>query len=196
MKEITQLELIVEFYKKNPERNIAHPEVVDWVMAEYKLRTGKVFRDPDRAVRQLHQQGFLQKITKGVYRYDPDFVRKRELHDFTQAQKAQIFKRDNYKCVMCGKGRQDGVEIHVDHIKAKEFGGKNTIENGQTLCAQHNFQKKTYKQTETGKKMFIRLHELAKKEEDKKLLSFCEDVLRTFEKHDINGHIVWDEDGQ
>ena len=43
---------------------------------------------------------------------------------------------------MCGGGRAEGVEIHADHIKAKEFGGKAEIENGQTLCAQHNFQKK------------------------------------------------------
>ncbi|PJB50739.1 MAG: HNH endonuclease, partial [Candidatus Brennerbacteria bacterium CG_4_9_14_3_um_filter_43_9] len=28
-----------------------HPEVVDWVVFTYKKRTGKVFRDPDRAIR-------------------------------------------------------------------------------------------------------------------------------------------------
>ncbi len=47
------------------------------------------------------------------------------------------------KCVICGLGIKDGVEIHADHIKPKDFGGKAEIENGQTLCAQHNFQKKT-----------------------------------------------------
>jgi len=51
-------------------------------------------------------------------------------------------ERDEYKCVICGKGIKDGVEIHIDHIKPKDFGGKATIENGQTLCAQHNFLKK------------------------------------------------------
>ena len=39
--------------------------------------------------------------------------------------------------------------------------------------------------------MFIRLYELAKKNEDKKLMKFCEDVLEVYEKDNINGHIVW-----
>ena len=61
-----QKDLIIEFFKKNPNRDIKHPEVVDWVVATYKKRTGNVFRDPDRAIRQLAQSGFLIKISKGV----------------------------------------------------------------------------------------------------------------------------------
>ena len=118
-------------------------------------------------------------------------VKNRELEDFTAEQKQEILKRDGYKCVICGLGRENGVELQVDHIKPKEFGGKATIENGQTLCAMHNFQKKTYNQTTTGKKMFIRLYELAKKENDERLLNFCKDILDVFEKHGINGHIEW-----
>lgn len=40
--------------------------------------------------------------------------------------------------------------------------------------------------------MFIRLYELAKKNKDKELISFCEQVLNVYEKNDINGHIVWE----
>jgi len=43
------------------------------------------------------------KISKGVYKYDPDFVVNRELEDFTEQQKKQILERDNYKCVIVGK---------------------------------------------------------------------------------------------
>ena len=57
-----QKDLIIEFFKKNPNRDIEHPEVVDWVVATYKKRTGNVFRDPDRAIRHLAQGGFLIKI--------------------------------------------------------------------------------------------------------------------------------------
>lgn len=188
---ITQEEILREFYAKHPNRDIPHPKVVDWVTKEYKKRTGKVFRDPDRGIRKLAQEGFLIKVSKGIYRYDPDFSGSRILEDFTQAEKKAILKRDNYKCVICGKGKKNGIELHVDHINPKELGGKAVIENGQVLCAQHNFQKKTLKQTETGKKMFIRLYELAKKEENTKLIKFCIDVLDTFETHEINGHIEW-----
>lgn len=186
-----QKDLIVEFFKKNPNRDIKHPEVVDWVVATYKKRTGNVFRDPDRAIRHLAQSGFLIKIAKGVYRYDPEKVHQRELYDFTSAQKKAILERDGYKCVVCGRGLKDGVELHVDHIKPKDRGGEATIENGQTLCGQHNYQKKMLNQTETGKKMFIRLYDLAKAEKNKELMKFCADVLETYEKHDINGHIEW-----
>jgi 5-methylcytosine-specific restriction endonuclease McrA len=118
-------------------------------------------------------------------------VKKTELEDFSLEQKEAILKRDEYRCVECGKGIKDGVELHIDHIKPKSLGDKAIIENGQTLCAQHNFMKKKAQQTETGKKMFIRLYELAKKEGNKELLSFCKDILKTYEKHQINGHIIW-----
>src|SRR5690554_6757640 len=184
-KKITQLDLIKEFFLNNPMRDISHPEVVDWVVAEYYKRTGEVFRDPDRGICSLSQKGFLVKVSKGIYKYDPQYVRNRELEDFTLVQKKKILERDNYKCVICGKGKQDGIELHIDHIKPKDFGGKATIENGQTLCAQHNFLKKNFKQTETGKKMFIRLYELAKSQDDTTLQKFCAEILEVFEKNNI-----------
>ena len=188
---LVQEDLIIEFFKKNPNRDIKHPEVVDWVVSTYKKRTGKVFRDPDRAIRKLSQSGFLIKIAKGIYKYDPQKAHKRELEDFTVTQKEAILKRDSYKCVICGRGKKDGVDLHIDHIKPKDLGGEATIENGQTLCSQHNFIKKNLKQTETGKKMFIRLYELAKSESNNELKKFCVDILETYEKYNINGHIIW-----
>lgn len=187
----SQLALILEFYKKHPNRDIPHKEAVDWLTAEYTKRTGKVFRDPDRGIRSLSQKGYLIKKAKGVYRYEPGYELRKDLEDFSPALKKQILERDGYKCVMCGKGKKDGVELHVDHIKPKDLGGKATLENGQTLCAQHNFLKKNFKQTETGKKMFIRLYELSKKLGDKPLLKFTTQILEVFEENNINGHIEW-----
>lgn len=194
-KQISQLDLIMEFFKANPKRDISHPEVVDWVSAEWQKRTGKVFRDPDRGIRSLHQRGYLQKIAKGVYRYEPEMVHLREdLEDFSPALKRQILERDGYKCVICGFGKKESVELHIDHIKPKDLGGKATLQNGQTLCARHNFLKKNLKQTETGKKMFLQMLETAKENDDKELIAFLREVLEVYEKHNINGHIVWKKD--
>ena len=190
-KQQSQLDLLMEYFKKNPNRNIPHPEIVDWATSEWTKRTGKIYRDPDRGIRSLHQKGYLIKIRKGIYHYNPNAVKKRQLEDFTPSQKATILKRDQYKCVICGRGKKEGVELHVDHIKPKDLGGKATITNGQTLCSKHNFIKKNLKQTETGKKMFIRLYELAKKEKNNELKKFCSNILETYEQYDINGHIVW-----
>ena len=189
--EESQSELIMEYFKKHPKRNIKHPEVVDWAVATYKKRTGKVFRDPDRAVRKLAQEGNLIKMAKGIYKYDPQASNKRILKDFTEAQKKAIMERDGYRCVICGRGEKDGVELQVDHIKPKDLGGTNSIDNGETLCGQHNYQKKNYKQTESGKKFFIRLYDAAKANNDKEMQSFCAQVLEVYEKNGVNGHIEW-----
>jgi len=184
-------DLVKEYFKRRPNQDLPHGPVVDWVEEKYVRLYGKKPRDTWRAIRHLHEEGFLVKVRKGVYRYDPKVANKKEVDDFTPEQKKAILKRDGYKCVICGRGKREGVELHVDHIKPKYLGGKSNIENGQTLCAQHNFIKKTLKQTETGKKMFIRLYELARSEGNKELKSFCEDILETYEKHNVNGHIVW-----
>lgn len=184
-------DLIKEYFKKHPNQDLQHGPVVDWVEDKYVKLYGKKPRDTWRNIRKLHEEGFLIKVRKGVYRYEPQAVRQREIDDFTPEQKEAILKRDGYKCVICGRGEKEGVELHIDHIKPKYLGGKSTIENGQTLCAQHNFIKKTLKQTETGKKMFIRLYELAKSEGNEELKKFCVDILETYEKYNINGHIFW-----
>lgn len=184
-------DLLIEYFKSHSGEDISHGPVVDWVEARYKRLYNKKPRDTWRSIRNLHEIGFLIKVKKGIYRYDPNAVKQRELEDFTPEQKEAILERDGYKCVICGRGIKDGVELQVDHIKPRYLGGKSTIENGQTLCAQHNFIKKTLKQTEAGKKMFIRLYELAKKEKNIELLKFCTDVLKMYKKHNINSHIVW-----
>jgi len=189
---ITQLELIKEFYEQNPNRDIAHVEAVNWLMAEWLKRTGKPFADPDRGIRSLHQKGFLIKIAKGVYRYDPKLAHSRDdLEDFTAKQKQKILERGEYRCAICGKGKKDGVELHIDHIKPKDKGGKAVVENGQVLCGMHNFRKKNLGQTETGKRMFMEFYEYAKKFDDKDLFRLSTQVLEFYEENGINGHIVW-----
>ncbi|WP_233705962.1 HNH endonuclease [Helicobacter felis] len=126
-----------------------------------------------------------------MYRYDPNFTLRPNLEDFSPALKKQILERDGYKCVICGAGQKEGVELHVDHIKPKDLGGQASLENGQTLCARHNFLKKNFNQTETGKKMFMRLLESARKNKEYDLVAFLEEVLSVYEKHGINGHIEW-----
>lgn len=191
MDKITIKDLLIKYFKKHPKQDLPHGPVVDWVEDEYKKIYNKKPRDTWRSIRNLHETGFLIKVRKGIYRYDPKSVKLKELEDFSKEQKEAILKKDVYKCAVCGKGRKEGVELHIDHIKPKYLGGKSTIENGQVLCAQHNFIKKTINQTETGKKMFINLYELAKIEHHEKLKRFCAEILETYEKYNINGHIIW-----
>jgi len=191
--EISQRDLLIEYFKHNPNKDISHREMRDWINDEYIKRTGKRFEDPDRGVRSLSQKGFLRKIRKGVYRYEPGKEYNKELHDFTAKQKEEIFKNDDYTCVMCGRSpkKDKGIELHADHIIPKDQGGPATIENGQTLCSRDNFIKKNLNQTTTGKKMFINLYNLAKSMGEKEVENFCADLLDVYEKYEMNGHIKW-----
>ena len=184
-------DLIMEYFVKHPYEDLMHGPVVDWVTQEWLKTHNTAPRDPWRAIRKLNEEGTLIKVKNGVYKYDPEFVEEKNLEDFTTAQKEEIFKRDNYRCVICGRGRESGYEIHADHIKPKSLGGKADISNGQTLCSVHNFRKKNYGQTETGKKMFINLYERAKSVGDDETQKFCAEILDIYELFGINDHIEW-----
>jgi predicted restriction endonuclease len=190
----SQIEFVKEWFIKRPNRDISHDESKAEIENEYFKIMNKRFEDVDRSIRKLAQTGFLIKIKKGWYRYDPKKAKLRTLEDFSSSQRKQILERDGYKCVICGKGEKEGMDLQVDHIKPKELGGSATISNGQTLCASHNFRKKVSSQTETGKKMFIRLLESVKDSEDKNaslIEKFCEEILKVYEKHDVDSHIKW-----
>lgn len=182
-------DLIMEYFMNHPKQDLPHGPVVDWVTEEYLKNNPNSPRDPWRAIRKLHQEGKLIKIRKGVYQYDPDYTKKVELFDFSPEIKKKIFKRDNYRCVICGRGREDGVEICADHKIPKDKGGTNTVDNGQTLCTEHNLIKKNYSQTEAGKRYFIKLYETAVKNEDLKIIKFCKDVFDIYNSHKINNHV-------
>ncbi len=57
--------------------------------------------------------------------------------EMTEKEKEMVFKRDNYKCLCCGKEKTDGkrIRLEVDHIIPVKFGGQTTFENSQTLCS-------------------------------------------------------------
>lgn len=182
-------ELIMDYFRNHPKKDLKHGPVVDWVTEQYMKDNPEPPRDPWRAIRKLHQEGKLIKIKKGIYRYDSDQVEEIELFDFPPEIKEEIFKRDNYKCVVCGRGKADGVELCADHIKPKDKGGDNSVDNGQTLCMEHNLTKKNYSQTEAGKRYFIKIYEQAISNNDEKLIKFCKDVFDIYNKHKINSHI-------
>jgi len=182
-------QLILEYFKAHPNQDLKHGPVVDWVEDEYIKQGGTKPRDTWREIRKLSQTGKLRKVKKGVYKYDPSYVHNVELFDFAPEVKEAIFKRDNYKCVVCGKGREDGVEICADHRIPKDKGGSNTIKNGQTLCTEHNLIKKNLSQTEAGKKFIIKMYENAVAAGDQKMIRFCKELFDVYDKEGINSHI-------
>jgi len=185
----TIADLIMEYFRKHPKEDLKHGPVVDYVEERYLQLYGKKPRDTWRGIRRLHQEGFLIKVKKGVYRYDPDFIKHKELYEFPPEIKEKIFRRDAYRCVVCGRGREDGVEIHADHKRPLDKGGTNSVDNGQTLCSEHNFLKKNYSQTEFGKRFLIKLYLEAVKKDDKRMIKFCKEIFDVYDKYGIDSHI-------
>lgn len=185
----TLRQLLIEYFTNHPNQNLKHGVVVDWVTEQWLKDYDTPPRDPWRAIRQLHQEGKLVKVERGVYKYDPDYVHDVQLWDFPEEKRKAILKRDSYRCVVCGRGKEHGVELVVDHIKPKDKGGTNDIKNGQTLCMEHNLLKKNYSQTEAGKRYFIKIYEKAIANNDSRLINFCKAVFDVYNDFQINSHI-------
>ena len=68
---------------------------------------------------------------------------RRTPRDINARLRFKVLKRDNFKCVYCGKSpaNNSNVELHVDHIVPWSKGGETVIENLQTLCSKCNLGK-------------------------------------------------------
>lgn len=53
----------------------------------------------------------------------------------------EVLARDKWTCLSCGRTAKDGVTLEVDHILPRSKGGKDSIENLQTLCKKCNIGK-------------------------------------------------------
>lgn len=60
--------------------------------------------------------------------------------EISKGLKYDIMKRDNFKCVICGRtpANVPGLTLDVDHIKAWTNGGETIPENLRTLCSDCN----------------------------------------------------------
>lgn len=54
-------ELILEYFKIHPNKNLPHGPVVDWVTEQWLKKHRTPPRDPWRGIRKLHQEGTLIK---------------------------------------------------------------------------------------------------------------------------------------
>lgn len=64
-----------------------------------------------------------------------------ERKKLTAKLRYEILKRDGFRCQICGASQEDGVKLHVDHIKPVARGGLTVSENLRTLCQSCNLGK-------------------------------------------------------
>ena len=191
---VSQVDFVKQFFLSRPMRAIPHAESKRDIENSYQTMYGRRIEDVDRAIRQLHQEGLLVKVRNGVYMFDPDFDHDREdLEDFSAEDRAAVLARDGFQCVVCDSRRAEGAELHVDHIRPKNRGGRAIQENGQTLCSRHNFLKKTTGQMSFGKRVFVELRKTARAssvEGSSVLEEFCTEVLAVYERYQIDDQLT------
>ena len=64
-------------------------------------------------------------------------IRRRERGILTLKLRYEIFKRDNFRCVLCGATRNED-KLEIDHIIPISKGGKTIKSNLRTLCFKCN----------------------------------------------------------
>jgi len=170
---------VKEYFDKNPNRDITQEEVVSYVFQFFPNA-----RDPWRATRKLYEDGYLIKVKNGVYKRIPGYQAQAADAPFSDEIKQQIFERDNYRCVVCGNGLHNGYEIHADHIAPRSKGGKSVLENGQTLCSEHNMMKKNYGTTDFLRKYSMRMLKIARNISDNRAEVLFEKILKVLDKHE------------
>lgn len=178
----------LDFYLDRPNQEIEHDDAVDAIVGAIWKRLRKNCKDPDREIRKLHELGILQKIRKGVYKLDTSAIRSRSNEEFSPETKLAAMERDGYRCRFCGMGSENGVDLQVDHIKPRKFGGSDELDNAQVLCGFHHNLKKTQNAVLTGRAYFERMREIAVKNieqssENEKLVVFCEEILAVYDRH-------------
>ena len=87
--------------------------------------------------------------------YKPSIIRvkKNMKVDFhkTKLSRENVFKRDDYTCVYCGK--RDKKDCTLDHVHPVSKGGKDSFENCVTACKKCNSEKDNLTVYSSGEKV-------------------------------------------
>jgi hypothetical protein len=119
--------------KLNPPRSISVT-----VHKQYTSPQGRNHYHAEQLYTQTSIENSLQKKQLARENYDE---KQRERALMTDRLRYEIMRRDDFKCRICGATADDGVKLHVDHIKPVSKGGKTEWNNLRTLCDRCNLGK-------------------------------------------------------
>lgn len=90
--------------------------------------------------------GRIQVEEKVANVSDNKVFKHRTKRDASVKLRFDVFKRDNFKCCICGASpaKDVSIELHIDHIIPWSKGGETEIDNLQTLCSRCNIGKSDY----------------------------------------------------
>lgn len=109
------------------------------VYVNYSSNKGKIkksrYKIYDKEnIKRIHEEYVNIKNTKKINEINSRIERAK----MSNSLRHDVFKRDNYRCCICGRTARDGVRLEADHIIPVSKGGKTTMDNLQTLCDRCN----------------------------------------------------------
>ena len=90
--------------------------------------------------RGMHDHRIYEAVNKKTFdeSVKKDNPRKSLLRKGLLSTRFRVLHRDNFHCWYCGRGPEDGVKLHVDHVNPKSNGGVDSIDNLVTACVDCN----------------------------------------------------------
>jgi len=157
---LPKLEFVMEWFRTHELEKFTNRQLETALRRDYKKATGKVFGDPTRTARKLHELGRVQRSPKGRTQYfwfDSKLDNVGETEVFTEDEKTAILEKYDYQCAVCNKGASDGVKVTVGYAVSVKRGGKLDIANGRVLCPRHKFILETAQDSEVSAVNFRKL---------------------------------------
>ena len=157
---LPKLEFVMEWFRTHELEKFTNRQLETALRRDYKKATGKVFGDPTRTARKLHELGRVQRSPKGRTQYfwfDSKLDNVGEIEVFTEEEKTAILEKYDYRCAVCNKGVADGVKLTVGYAVSVKRGGKLDIANGRVLCPRHKFILETAQDSEVSAVNFRKL---------------------------------------
>lgn len=114
------------------------PEIMFEVSKKYVSPKGRNHYGDSREYGMKECRKLLEEAEQRKRKVDRRVIERRKL---TPKLRYEVLKRDHYHCVICGRGQEDGIKLHVDHIIPVSKGGKTELSNLRTLCDECNIGK-------------------------------------------------------
>jgi hypothetical protein len=186
-----KLEFVIGWFEAHELERFTNRQLELELRRDYKKATGKVFGDPTRTARKLHELGRVQRSPKGrtqYFWYDSKLDNVGEMEVFSEDEITIILEKYDYQCAVCKKGVADGIKVTVGYAVSVKRGGKLDVANGRVLCPRHKFILETAQDSEVSAVNFRKLRKAFPQigKSSAKGMKFWEEFADLLERYDIN----------
>ncbi len=108
------------------------------IQIEYTSPKGRNHYETGRI---YYYKALIKHYNNVIKKLERQKTKEYQRNKMTESLRYDIFKRDGFRCVLCGRTASDGIKLHVDHIMPVSKGGKTKKINLRTLCDRCNWGK-------------------------------------------------------